>query len=463
MKKLIGTKQFYMTVLAIIIPIMIQQGIQTFVSLVDNVMVDMLGNYAYRGVGVVNQLIFILQICLVGGLAGPGIYISQFFGAKQDDNLRDSFKVKIFFMLFIVFLSLIILTLFGDKIIINFLTDKNKVFDELSFIEAKRYLKIILFCIPLNGISVLLSSTFREIGEVKVPMFAGIIAIFVNIFFNYTLMFGHFGFPELGVQGAALGTIIARLVEISILLFISFKNKLVFVDGLFHKIKVNIELFKNISKKTLPMISNELLWSVGTTMFVFLYGKRGTDIMQAYNISNTTANIFYTVFGAMAIGIQILVGQKLGENKIEEAKENAYKLQFLGIIISLLFGVILFVIAPYIMYIYNSSPYIEGLAIDFMRVVAFLIFIYSFNASCYFTLRAGGKTLVTFFFDSVYMWVVAVPLAFIMIYFTELNILTVFIIIQLPDLIKSLIGFFLVKSGFWANNLTLKNKEITNE
>jgi putative MATE family efflux protein len=365
--------------------------------------------------------------------------------------------------MFIVFLSLIILTLFGDKIIINFLTDKNKVFDELSFIEAKRYLKIILFCIPLNGISVLLSSTFREIGEVKVPMFAGIIAIFVNIFFNYTLMFGHFGFPELGVQGAALGTIIARLVEISILLFISFKNKLVFVDGLFNKIKVNFELFKNISKKTLPMISNELLWSVGTTMFVFLYGKRGTDIMQAYNISNTTANIFYTVFGAMAIGIQILVGQKLGENKIEEAKENAYKLQFLGIIISLLFGVILFVISPYIMYIYNSSPYIEGLAVDFMRVVAFLIFIYSFNASCYFTLRAGGKTLVTFFFDSVYMWVVAVPLAFIMIYFTELNILTVFIIIQLPDLIKSLIGFFLVKSGFWANNLTLKNKEITNE
>lgn len=464
MKKLIGDRKFYLTVFSIIIPIMIQQGIQTAVSLIDNVMVNMLGDFAYRGVSVVNQIIFILQISLVGGLAGPGIFVSQYFGAKQDENLREAFKIKIFFMIIICIVSILIILLIGDNILISFLTDKNGYFDENSFIEAKKYIKVILFCIPLNGLSVLFSSTFREIGQVKTPMYAGIIAILINIFFNYALMFGNFGFPNMGVAGAALGTIIARIIEVIILLVVAIKNRMVFIDGLFNGKLIKFSLFKNISKKTIPMVCNELLWALGTTAFVFLYAKKGTDVMQAYNISNTTANLFYTIFAAMSIGIQILVGKKLGENNIEEAKENAGKLILLGTMISFVSGIILISIAPFVSRLYNTTDEITNLSIQFMRIVGVMIFIYSFNGSCFFTIRAGGKTFITFLFDSAYMWAVAVPLAFILIYFTNLDILLIYALIQIPDLIKALIGFFLVKSGFWASNLTLNNdKEIIYE
>ncbi|MCU0104642.1 MATE family efflux transporter [Acholeplasma vituli] len=456
MKKFIGSKAFYREVLAIVLPIMLQQGITTFVGLLDNIMVGNLNENAIGGVAAANQIMFIVTICFIGGLAGPGIFIAQYFGAKDENALKQAFRAKVILAALVTIISMGILFIFKEPMIQAFAKNdpgSEGVYNQAVITYGVQYLTIMAFSLPVLAVIQLYASTFREIRETKVPMIAGIIAVLVNLVFNYLLIFGNLGFPKLEVEGAAIATVISRVVETSILLFVAYKNKMVFAQGIFSHFHIERKRFILMVKKTLPLLANELLWSSSVLVIMLAYAQRGTSVYAAFAISSAVSNLFFIVFGALATGISVMVGNELGANQIELAKENARKLLALTIMVCIVFGVLLAIIAPFAPYLYNVSDQVRTMATQFMWVVASLMWIFAFNAGIFFVLRAGGMVVLTFLFDSTFAWLVAVPLAVILSIYTSLPILLVYIIVEGVSLIKGLIGVQYVKAGKWARNL----------
>ena len=456
MRKFIGSKSFYKEVIAIILPIMIQQGITTFVGLLDNVMVGQLNGDAISGVAIANQIMFIVNICFIGGLAGPGIFVSQYFGAKDENSLKEAFRVKVILTIFVTIVSMSLLIVFKEPLIRAFAksdSGASGVYNERVIKYGVDYLSILIFSLPIFGVIQLFASTFREIKETKVPMFAGIVAVVVNMTFNAVLIFGYLGFPKLEVRGAAIATVIARVFELGVLLYIAYSRKMVFTQDIYKKFKISKQRFKTILKKTIPLLTNELLWSSSTTIILFAYSQRGTSVVEAFTISNTVANLFFIIFGALATGISVMVGNELGANQIELAKDNAYKLLFFALVTCLSFGVILAVIAPFAPLLYNVSAAVRWQATQFMWVVAALMWVFAFNAGIFFILRAGGMVIITFVFDALFAWVIAVPIALILSIYTDIPILLVYAIVEGVSLFKALFGIHLIKDGKWARNL----------
>lgn len=457
MKKLIGSKAFYREVLAIVLPIMIQQGITTFVGLLDNIMVGSLNESAISGVAAANQIMFIVLICFIGGLAGPGIFVAQYFGAKDEQALKQAFRAKVILAAFVTIIAMVVLFVFKEPMVRAFAKNdpgSQGAYNEAVITYGVQYLTLMAFSLPILAIIQLYASTFREIRETKVPMIAGIVSVFINLTFNYVLIFGHWGFPRLEVQGAAYATVIARVVEGSILLFVAYKNRMVFAQGIFKHFYIELKRFKLMVKKTMPLLTNELLWSTSMLVIMLAYAQRGTSVYAAFAISSAVSNLFFIVFGALATGISVMVGNELGANQIELAKENAFKLLFLTIVVCVIFGIILAIIAPFAPYLYNVSDQVRSMATQFMWVVASLMWIFAFNAGIFFVLRAGGMVILTFLFDSTFAWLVAVPLAVILSMYTSLPILLVYVLVEGVSIIKGIIGFQFVKQGKWARNLT---------
>ena len=455
--KLFGDKSFYKKTLAIALPIMIQQGLTSIVNLIDNFMVGSLGDPAIAGVATVNQIMSIPTFCLVGATAGIGIYLSQFFGAKNTEKLKETFRFKILFTALIVTAFTIIFALYKEPIVKLFV-DKDS--DTTYAIDkAIEYLNIIIFTIVPLGVVQLYSSSMRETKHTKIPMITGIIAIIINVILNYILIYGHFGAPKLGVTGAAIATLVARYVEAILLIVIGhFFKKYTFCHKSILPFRLSKDLMKNVVIKATPLLMNEFLWSFGMTALFYAYSERGNLVVNAYNICSAVTNIFFITFSALATAISIMVGNELGAGNIEQAKENSAKLITLGVIISIVVGFMIFGISFIIPNLYNVSEETKQLARYFLWGNAVFMCVYMFNAGCFFTIRSGGASLQAFIFDSGYTWIIQVPIAMILVKLTNLSIMQVFILVQCCDFLKAIVGVFFVKKGSWARNLTISNK-----
>jgi putative MATE family efflux protein len=419
LKKIIGSKQFYLAVIAITLPIILQQAITSIVGLLDNIMVGSLNEESIAGVAVANQIMFVTYIGLIGGLAGPGIYIAQFNGANDKEGLRQTFRIKVLFAIFITIIAMAIYLIFGNSMITAFLTADGIVGTE-AVKQGNIYLYTMIIALVPFAISQIFASTFREIGKTKIPMIAGIIAVLINLFLNYGLILGNFGFPRLEVLGAGIATIIARVIEMAFLVGTAYYYKYQFAVGEASKLTLKSKLFKSIMKRGTPLLINELLWAIGMSLLLLAYSSRGNDVPAAFSISNATANLFFIIFGALATGISIMVGNELGANRLQEAKENAYKLLAFAVFVCIVAGALLGGLSFVMPLIYNVPESTRVLAASFMRVVAICLPIFAFNAGCFFILRAGGAAKTTLIFDAFYVWIIAVPLAFSLSYLTTL-------------------------------------------
>lgn len=449
LKKFIGTKAFYRSVISLSIPVMIQSGISSFVSLLDNLMIGQLNQNAIAAVAVSNQILFILMIALFGGLAGPGIFLAQYFGAKDKEGVQQSFRIKIIFALVITGVALTIFTIFGRQIIGLFLTDPVTIEQTVNYF----YINLIGY-IPFM-VSVVYSSSFRESAESKIPMITGLTAVFVNFVFNLLLIFGLFFFPRLEVIGAAIATVIARFVEAFMLVFIAHKQKFMFATEVYKSLKIKAELLKKVLIKGLPLVSSEILWSGGMTAIFFAYSSFGEKVIAAMNINNTISNLFFVTFGAMASAIAVFVGGELGANRIEQAKDNAYKMIAFGTFVGFVAGILLIGLSGIIPNFYQVGDDVKSLATFLAIVTGFVFWIYSYNASSFFVLRAGGATKATFFFDAIFTWVVQVAFVAGLIYLTDLSIYYIFPLSMITDILKAVLGTILIKSEIWVKNLTM--------
>ena len=455
-KKLFGDRAFYRMVLTVTVPIMIQNGITNFVGLLDNIMVGRIGTEQMSGIAIVNQLLMVFNLAIFGALSGVGIFGAQFFGCRNHKGVQHTLRFKIYVGLGILVLGTIILMAGGEQLIQMYLHGEgNEQALQATLGYGREYLWVMLAGLPPFVLEEIYASTLREGGETKLPMIAGVVAVLVNLALNYVLIFGKLGFPELGVVGAAIATVISRYVQMAVVIAWTHRNpeKMPFIVGAYREWKVPGQLSWNIVGKGTPLMVNEILWSAGMAMMTQCYSTRGLDAVAALNISTVISNLFNVVFVAMGSAVSIIVGQLLGAGKMEEAKDTDRKLIAFAVMSSIGMGAVVALTAPLFPQLYNTSREVKDLAATLLRVAALCMPVFAFLHTTYITLRSGGKTIITFLFDSVFLWCVSIPVAYVLSRHTTMAIAALYLSCQMLDLIKCVIGFVLVKKGVWLNNI----------
>ena len=456
LSKHIGTKAFYKAVLMIVVPVVIQNGISQFVSVLDNLMVGRLGTEEMSGVAIANQLIFVFNLTIFGGLSGASIFGAQFAGKKDTDGVRNVLRFKLFICAVVCAAALLILGFFHKPLLKLFLHESGAEGDlSTTLAFGSEYVLILLIGLVPSALSMCYAFSLRETGETFVPMVGSGFAVLINLLFNYLLIFGKLGFPALGVRGAAIATVISRFAELMIIASYAHTHtkRFPFFKGVYRSFRVPGSLAKQIVIKGTPLLLNEALWSLGMTAMMQCYSTRGIAAVAALNISSTVSNLFNIVFMSIGSSIGIIVGNLLGANKLEEARDTDRKIIALSVGTCLFFGVALAVAAPFIPRFYNTGDEVKRLATSFLWVSACMMPFNAFTHACYFTLRSGGQTKITMLFDSCYVWALCIPVAFVLSRFTALPILPLYILCCSLELIKCVIGFLLVKSGRWIVNI----------
>ena len=456
LKKFIGDKRFYRMVLTLVVPIVIQQGITNLVNLLDNVMVGGLGTESISAVAIVNQILMVFNMTIFGGLSGASIFGAQFFGKGDQNGMRHTFRVKLYFGVLTTLLAVALLVVRGEGFIDLFLRGESDGGDvALTLAEGMRYLKVMLWgLIPFMVVQVY-AGTLRETGETVAPMVGSVIAIVLNLVLNYLLIFGHLGCPRMGVTGAAVATVISRYVEMVYILAHTHAHpeKYPFIQRLFSSLYVPGTLVKKIVVTGLPLLLNEVLWSLGMTFINQSYSTRGLSAVAAINITATAWNLFCVIMFAMGNAVAILVGQRLGAGDKEGARDVDRKLIFLTVAAHVVMGLLLIACSGLIPLLYNVEPGVRQLTQRLLMVAGASLPIHAFIHVTYFTIRSGGKTVITFLFDCVYTWVVPVTLAYCLCHLTSLPIVGVYFCVQFIDIIKVVIGALMLRSDFWANNV----------
>jgi len=454
--KYVGDKKFYRMILLIAVPIMIQNGITNFVSLLDNIMVGQVGTNQMSGVAIANQLIFVYNLCIFGGMSGAGIFGAQFFGQGNNDGLRYVFRFKLVIGFVITAIGAVIFSMYGENLISLYLDESNSALANAETLHyAMEYLQIMLVgFLPFVAVQIY-ASTLREISEAVLPMIAGVIAVFVNLVLNYILILGNFGAPALGVVGAAIATVTSRFVECFIVVWWTHrhKEKNPYIVGAYKSLMIPGDLMVRILKKGTPLLINEALWSLGMAMLLQCYSVRGLGVVAGMNISNTIINLFNITFMALGNSVAIVVGKLLGAGKMEEAKDTDRKLIAFSVASCLVIAVIVIALAPLFPELYNTEADVKEYAKNFIIIAALFMPQHAFLHAAYFTLRSGGKTVITFLFDSGFMWAVSIPFAFVISRYTVWPIEVIYALCQGIEIIKSVVGFILLKKGIWLNNI----------
>ncbi len=455
-QKLIGDKLFYKRVLALMIPIMIQNGITNLVNMLDNIMVGRVGTLEMTGVAIANQLIFVFNLCVFGIVSGAGIFGAQFYGKGDHDGVRYSFRFKMFAALLITVASIALFWFGGDSLIRLYLQGEGSAADAAASLGfARTYLRIMLIGLIPYSITQCYSSTLRECGQPTPPMVASVIAVAINLCLNSVLIFGLFGAPKLGAAGAAIATVISRFVELSIIVVWTRRHSTQnpFIIGAYRHLTIPVVLVRQILAKGFPLIVNETLWAAGMATLNQCYSTHGLDVVAANNITATFFNVFSVAFMAVGVSIGIILGQELGAGENDRAREDSRRLIFFSFTLALGVGA-LFALAAYgIPYIYNTTDNVRYLATRLMQITALAMPLDALANASYFTLRSGGKVITTFLFDSGFIWGICVTTAFTLSHYTPLGILWVYFICQMLNLVKGLGGVYLVSKDVWIKNI----------
>ena len=452
-----NNRHFYRRILSVALPMMIQNGITNFVQMLDNVMVGQVGTIPMSGVAIVNQLLFVFNLCIFGAVSGAGIFTAQFKGREDNEGIRYTVRFKIMVGLFLSALGAAIFLTFRRQLIGLYLTGEGTPEDAAATMKyGIRYLKVMLVGLVPFALSNAYSGTMREVGETRVPMVAGIIAVLVNLAGNYILIFGHFGAPALGVVGAALATVISRFVELTIVACWLHRHgeRHPYIIGALRSPYIPRKLTGDIIRKGMPLLVNEFLWASGMAFLSQCYSTRGLDVVAAFNIATTISQVSNVVFISLGGAVGILMGQMLGAGVPEETIRRDNR-RMIGLCVAVCFvvGAVTVALSGVFAGLYNTTEAVRSIAVGLICLSAVMMPVNSYNNAMYFTLRSGGQTFVTFIFDSGFSWGVCVPVAYILSRFTALPILPLYGICVGVDLFKIPIGAYLLKKGVWIRRI----------
>lgn len=451
----IGDKAFYRRTLAIAIPMIIQNTVTNLVNLLDNLMVGSLGTEQMSGVAIVNMFIFVFNLAIFGAISGAGIFTAQFNGRGDVDGVRYTLRVKLVICMIVGILGVGVIGGFGHNLISMFLHEGTDGDLALTMVSGEKYLSYIVIGLIPFALSQVYASTLRETGETVVPMIASVASIATNFVFNGLLIFGLLGFPALGVVGAAIATALSRFVELTILVLYTHinKKKCPFAVGLFQNFSVPAPLVKQIVMKGAPILANELFWSLSVTMCNQCYSTRGLDVVAAMNISFTLQNLLSVAYFALSSSIAIIVGNLLGAGKFEEAKDEDRKLLAFAVFMGTIMMGVQFSLSGVFPLLYETTTEVRALSGYVMTCFALTMPAAALATSTYYTIRSGGRVYITMLFDSVYAWVVVMPVVAILSYFTTIPFTLLLPIVLVVENLKLVPGLILVHKGIWVRQI----------
>lgn len=444
-----NNKKFYKLLISLCIPIIVQQLISTSVNIIDTVMISSLGEAPVASIGVANQYFFLFNMALSGIVGGSGVFISQFYGKNDISNIK---KTTSFTALLSVGLSIIfvfIATIFTTNIINIFSKDPEVVR------LCKEYFNIIVFCYPLIAISTVFSMGSRSVRNPKLGMICSSIALVVNIVLNYCLIFGKFGFPNLGVKGAALATVIARMVEFALIIsYVYFIKKDYVLKFTWKNFKLIDKDFVNtFISKSLPIFINDTIWTIGTILYSVAYSKAGTSAIAASQIATSTGNFFIITSVCIGIGASIMLGNELGADRIDTAITYAKKFSILVVIVGLICGGLLILNIPMLLKMFSVSSDLAPDMTKIFFIMGVMLALKAFNTLIVIgILRSGGDTKYSLYLELGCMWIASIPLTFI----AAIKGAPIYIIVLLSyseELVKFIFGVPRVLSKKWANNI----------
>lgn len=443
-------KDFFKVMLSIALPITLQNLVASSVNMLDTLMITSLGEESIAAVGLANQVFFFYAVTIFGVATGSSIFIAQFWGKKDTKNIGRVLGISLAIVCVLGAFFTIAALLAPDYIMKIFSNDS-----EVIRLGAD-YLKVVSLSYIITGISFAYAVASRSIGQAKLPMAVSMISFVTNALFNYLLIFGKFGFPQLGIKGAAYGTLIARALEIAILLIFIYKNKL---NPLAQKIKDMTDWSKDFLKKyfktAYPVILNEAFWSLGTVLYSIAYAKIGTEAAAAVQILNTVQNIFMVMARGLANACTVMVGNKIGADEEEEAVAYANSFMILSAALGLVLGImLLFSTEGILLFFRNLTPGLHDASKKLLIVSALLFSIKSFNGTMIVgVLRGGGDTKFSMILEMGSVWLVGVPLAFLGALLFKYPVYYVYLMVSMEEVVKAIIGLFRIKSKKWVTNV----------
>ncbi|WP_288679384.1 MATE family efflux transporter [uncultured Clostridium sp.] len=442
-------KRFYRLLFSIALPIAVQNLITFMVSMVDTLMVGALGEIQLSAVSIANNLFFVLTILMFGLAGGSNIMISQYWGKGNVKTIHKILAIMYRVCLLITGIFIFI-ALFLPKYFMGiFTTDK----DVIDF--GASYLRIVCIGYLFYSITNCTIMMLRSVKTVSISIIVYTASLVVNSILNWIFIFGNLGAPELGIRGAAIATICARITEFSIVLVFMFIYERKIGLKIEHLLKLDKEILKDYVGLCTPVLCNELLWAIGASMISVIVGRMGTEVVAANSI-NGVAHQFVTVFiFGMSNATAVIIGNTIGEGKKEKAKEYAYSIGIFSVVMGCISGLMILLIKPFVVNFYNVSYSTKLIAMEIMTVTSGIIVFQSLASNFMMgVLRGGGDAKFVLINDLIFMWLVAIPGGFFVAFVLELPVALVFLVIKCDEILKSLTSVYRVISGKWVNDVT---------
>lgn len=454
--KLFGSAEFYKKALLIAIPVMLQQLIQSLVSLIDNFMVSGLGDVSMSGVNVAGQVLFVFMIFVNTICMSGGIFLTQFYGAKDEKGMQQAFRFKLVLGLAAFIPYFFVCIVFPRQVLSLMLIGNTQAQQILA--EAVRYIRIMFFMGPMMTVSVCIASSMRDIGNVRFPLAVTVVATLTNTLFNWILIYGRLGFPALGVEGAAIATVIARTLEFAIFIAAYIIRRPEFAVRLKDIGKIDRSLFREILKKGALMLFCEMVWVLSETVTTAIYnGRGGADVVSGMSSSFAIANLFFVAFGGIYNATGVVLGKTLGRGDLDEArKEKRWLLSGAAV-----FGIFMvgFALATtlFIPVVFGRLS-VSAISICRRMVIMMAVFtpVWVYINAQQAVARAGGDTKMGAYTDAMITIFVMLPLLFGLGLLTDIGPVELYLCIKLIDLAKVVIFHFWLKKERWLRNLTVE-------
>lgn len=445
-----ATRNTLRPMLRMALPIALQMLLQTLINVVDTVMVGQLGEVEIGAIALGNQVYFLVVLFLFGVGSGAAVFASQYWGDRDVAGVRRSLGVSLVFGL-AGSGAFALMVIFAPRALLSVFTT------DLAVVRAgSGYLRVVGPSYVLTAITISYSAALRSVGNTRLPMYATAISIGINVVGNYLLIFGALGFPRLGVTGAAVATAFARLVEMLIVLVVTYRGRGP-AAAPWHDLRSwDRAFFSHFAARAVPVVANDLFWALGFTMYTVVFGRLGTEYLAAYTISDTVGRLTLVLFIGTAQATQILIGNDVGAGRLDDAREKSRVLLRTIPVASTFVGLILLLpVAALVPQLFNISPTSRALLSQFLRLFALLVVVKVLNVHIITgILRGGADTRVALLIDVLPLWVVGVPLAFLLAFAIGVPPLFTYAAFFCEELLRVAVGIGRVKSGAWIHVLT---------
>ena len=448
-KRLFSDRIFYGSLFAIAVPIMIQNLISSSVNMIATVLIGQLGTVEIAGVGLGNQVFFLLNMILFGVASGGGVFTAQYWGKKDIAGIRKNTGLCLTVVLAVSGIFTVSCIAFPRFIIGLYSRDPAVIGVGAEYLRA-----VAPSYIPF-AVSFVFTMIMRTTEKVRLSMVTTVVSLGLNIILSWLLIFGIGPFPPLGVTGAAVATIIARVVEMVLLVGASYGRKYVLAGSFGELFGFDREFVFRFFRIALPVIVNEFLWSLGITMQNVIFARTNTDAIAAINIVNTLSQLTWVIFIGLGNGCAVLIGKKIGEGQELTAREYAGRITFFSPLAAAVVALFLVPLSRLLPLVFNVDPAVFGIINGMVVVLAFAYPFRAFNIAMVIGVcRAGGDTVFSVFYDTFFMWVVALPLAALASFVFHVPAILIYVCICMEDPLKMVIGFWRLRSGRWLHNVT---------